>query len=164
TTTLIGRMCKRGNAFSLPVLIARLNLIALIFNAHHQSESGASRRKTGSLISRIRLMIDQLAWMSPRDSAMPTPQSRSGMSQCVLCRPGGISGEPVPDPIPNSAVKLPSADGTKSQDLEEQVAARPAKDAKPPHDEPFPAAAAHAAAAFFVSPHAGARDLPAARS
>jgi hypothetical protein len=37
----------------------------------------------------------------------------------VLCRPGGTSGEPEPDPIPNSAVKLPSADGTKSQDLEE---------------------------------------------
>jgi hypothetical protein len=27
-------VCKRGNAFSLPVLIARLSLIALIFNAH----------------------------------------------------------------------------------------------------------------------------------
>ena len=37
----------------------------------------------------------------------------------VFCRPGGSSGEPEPDPIPNSAVKLPSADGTKSQDLEE---------------------------------------------
>ena len=37
----------------------------------------------------------------------------------VLRRPGGYSGGPVPDPIPNSAVKLPSADGTKSQDLEE---------------------------------------------
>ena len=37
----------------------------------------------------------------------------------VFGRPGGISGEPVPDPIPNSAVKLPSANGTKSQDLEE---------------------------------------------
>ena len=37
----------------------------------------------------------------------------------VLRRLGGISGEPEPDPIPNSAVKLPSADGTKSQDLEE---------------------------------------------
>src|ERR1700730_4571213 len=46
----------------------------------------------------------------------------------VLGRPGGTSGEPVPDPIPNSAVKLPSANGTKSQDLEEEVAARPAKD------------------------------------
>ena len=28
-------------------------------------------------------------------------------------------GEPEPDPIPNSAVKLPCADGTKSQGLEE---------------------------------------------
>ena len=37
----------------------------------------------------------------------------------VFGRPGGIGGELVPDPIPNSAVKLPSADGTKSQDLEE---------------------------------------------
>jgi hypothetical protein len=37
----------------------------------------------------------------------------------VLCRPGGYSGEPEPDPIPNSAVKLPCADGTKSQDLGE---------------------------------------------
>src|ERR1700748_566878 len=46
----------------------------------------------------------------------------------VLCRPGGISGEPEPDPIPNSAVKLPSAGGTKSPDLEEYVGARRAKD------------------------------------
>jgi hypothetical protein len=37
----------------------------------------------------------------------------------VLGRPGGISEEPVPDPIPNSAVKLLCADGTKSQGLEE---------------------------------------------
>ena len=37
----------------------------------------------------------------------------------VLRRPGGIGGEFVPDPIPNSAVKLPSADGTKPQGLEE---------------------------------------------
>ena len=41
------------------------------------------------------------------------------LASTVLGRPGGISGEPVPDPIPNSAVKLPSANGTKSQDLEE---------------------------------------------
>jgi hypothetical protein len=47
---------------------------------------------------------------------------RSAAVRCpssVFGRPGGISGEPVPDPIPNSAVKLPSANGTKSQDLEE---------------------------------------------
>ena len=37
----------------------------------------------------------------------------------VLCRPGGSCEEPEPDPIPNSAVKLLSANGTKSQDLGE---------------------------------------------
>ena len=33
---------------------------------------------------------------------------------CRLCRPGGFGGEPPPDPIPNSVVKVPSADGTTS--------------------------------------------------
>ena len=37
----------------------------------------------------------------------------------VLRRPGGSSEEPEPVPIPNTAVKLLSADGTKSQGLEE---------------------------------------------
>src|ERR1039457_7391171 len=50
------------------------------------------------------------------------------LASFVLGRPGGFSGGPVPDPISNSAVKLPTADGTKAQDLEEEVAARPAKD------------------------------------
>ncbi len=35
----------------------------------------------------------------------------------VLRRPGGCSGEPKPDPIPNSAVKLSCANGTKSRRL-----------------------------------------------
>ena len=37
----------------------------------------------------------------------------------VLGRPGGYCEEPKPDPIPNSAVKLLSADGTSSQDAGE---------------------------------------------
>ncbi len=37
----------------------------------------------------------------------------------VLGRPGGYSEEPIPDPIPNSAVKVLCADGTKPQGLEE---------------------------------------------
>ena len=37
----------------------------------------------------------------------------------VFGRPGGYSEEPQPDPIPNSAVKVLSANGTKSQDLGE---------------------------------------------
>ena len=36
-----------------------------------------------------------------------------------LCRPGGHGEETSPDPIPNSAVKLLSANGTSSQDAEE---------------------------------------------
>ena len=40
-------------------------------------------------------------------------------SSYLLRRPGGTSEEPEPDPIPNSAVKLLSADGTMSQDLGE---------------------------------------------
>jgi hypothetical protein len=37
TTTLIGRVWKRGDARSLPVLIARLSLIALIYQRPSQS-------------------------------------------------------------------------------------------------------------------------------
>ena len=47
-------------------------------------------------------------------------QGRSLRSRFIVFgRPGGICGEPEPDPIPNSAVKLPCADGTKPQGLEE---------------------------------------------
>ena len=38
-----------------------------------------------------------------------------------------IAGTQTPDPIPNSEVKRPSANGTASQDVGESVAARPAK-------------------------------------
>ena len=37
----------------------------------------------------------------------------------ALCRPGGYGGAAAPDPIPNSAVKRSSADGTSSQDAGE---------------------------------------------
>ena len=56
-------------------------------------------------------------------------------SYVVLRRPGGPCEEPKPDPIPNSAVKLLSANGTVSQDPGESVAARPAKHNEiPPHN------------------------------
>ena len=39
--------------------------------------------------------------------------------QHALCRPGGYGGVAAPVPIPNTAVKRPSADGTSSQDAGE---------------------------------------------
>ena len=53
------------------------------------------------------------------DKSTPLVLYCGGGFRSVFRRLGGYSGELVPDPIPNSAVKLPSADGTKSQDLEE---------------------------------------------
>ena len=41
------------------------------------------------------------------------------LEQCAFRRPGGYGGAAAPDPIPNSAVKRSSADGTSSQDAGE---------------------------------------------
>lgn len=54
----------------------------------------------------------------------PNPASRKTLA---LSRPGGHRGVPPPVPIPNTAVKRPSAYGTSSQDAGESVAARSAK-------------------------------------
>ena len=62
-------------------------------------------------------MKDLSLWIGfPAFAGMLAPLA---LASFVLGRTGGFSGGPVPDPISNSAVKLPSADGTKSQDLEE---------------------------------------------
>jgi hypothetical protein len=54
-------------------------------------------------------------------------RSTRAMLAPVLGRSGDPSEEPKPDPISNSAVKLPSAHGTVSQDTGESVIAGPAK-------------------------------------
>jgi hypothetical protein len=41
------------------------------------------------------------------------------LEQHALRRPGGFGGVAAPVPIPNTAVKRPSADGTSSQDAGE---------------------------------------------
>ena len=51
--------------------------------------------------------------------AVPIALSSLAAYFTVLRWSGGFSEEPEPDPIPNSAVKLLRADGTKSQDLGE---------------------------------------------
>ena len=50
----------------------------------------------------------------PRNKSAGALAPLAQLASSVLGRPGGTSEEPEPDPIPNSAVKLPSADGTKS--------------------------------------------------
>ena len=48
-----------------------------------------------------------------------TARQDSFSKQHALCRPGGYGGVAAPVPIPNTAVKRPSADGTSSQDAGE---------------------------------------------
>ena len=57
--------------------------------------------------------------MSMRVRACDQEDPNSLLRILVLRRPGGSSEELEPDPIPNSAVKLLSANGTNAQALEE---------------------------------------------
>ena len=54
-----------------------------------------------------------------RRSAIGRHERQQLLEQRALCRPGGYGGAAAPDPIPNSAVKRSSADGTSSQDAGE---------------------------------------------
>jgi hypothetical protein len=55
-----------------------------------------------------------------KDKTTPTTPNKTTLaSKTVFGRPGGFSERLKPDPIPNSAVNLLSADGTKSQGLGE---------------------------------------------
>lgn len=71
------------------------------------------RRKTGDAQSRLRAYArSNLQKTSPW-------HRKQLLEQRALCRPGGYGGAAAPDPIPNSAVKRSSADGTSSQDAGE---------------------------------------------
>jgi hypothetical protein len=52
-------------------------------------------------------------------AAIGRHDKNSFSKQHALCRPGGYGGVAAPVPIPNTAVKRPSADGTSSQDAGE---------------------------------------------
>jgi hypothetical protein len=57
-----------------------------------------------------------------KDKTTPTTPNKTNdacFKETVFGRPGGFSEKLKPDPIPNSAVNLLSADGTKSQGLGE---------------------------------------------
>ncbi len=63
----------------------------------------------------------------PRTPHTPTPQHQPSHHpiQDPVRWPGGHRGDDTPDPIPNSAVKHPSAHGTAAQAAGESVAAGP---------------------------------------
>ncbi len=86
-----------------------IGLIALISNAHR------SRQENNGAMLKIERPF---AWIRDPRLRGDARFARTCFT-FVLGRTGGFCGGPVPDPISNSAVKLPSADGTKSQDLEE---------------------------------------------
>ncbi len=71
-----------------------IGLIALIFSVH----------RVAKILTRMNERRISSNKMSPTKDRL--------LRFLVLRRPGGFSEEPQPDPIPNSAVKLFSANGT----------------------------------------------------
>ncbi len=67
-----------------------------------------------ALLLHARKARQERAWRTRAAAEHPTRVMSS-----VLGRPGDPGGVSEPDPIPNSAVKRPSADGTSSQDAGE---------------------------------------------
>ena len=96
---------------------------------HHVDRPGVDAERsvqltgTNRLIGLIALICDTHAanaYSSARGKHLFVRTApKDPLLRVVLCRPGGLSEEPEPDPIPNSAVKLLRADGTMSQDLGE---------------------------------------------
>jgi hypothetical protein len=94
-------------------------LIALVFNAHDlQWVAPDPRAKTNALTKKNEIPVCFTNFAGVSAARLRGLTARL-LDIFVFRRPGGICGEPVPDPIPNSAVNLPCADGTKSQDLGE---------------------------------------------
>ena len=84
---------------------------------------------------------------------------KPSFSLLALRRPGGHCGAAAPDPIPNSAVKRPSAYDTSSQDAGKSVAARSAKRKHhPPQKHPATPLAPHRRGALCVLATAERRD------
>ena len=82
--------------------------------------------------------------LAPYGAASPTNRyankrrsfSTKPASHDAMRRPGGFCGVAAPDPIPNSAVKRPSAHDTSSQDAGKSVAARSAHRISSRHSTP----------------------------
>src|SRR4051812_1353841 len=89
-----------------------VDLAKLRFERHHDQKNAKGTQRPANSSEKA------------EDRAIPIGCSSSLfaqklLEQCAFCRPGGYGGAAAPDPIPNSAVKRSSADGTSSQDAGE---------------------------------------------
>ena len=89
------------------------DLIALVAKARERAKRAQTTDDRGRMRKKSACFAEMA--MGRRKLVFRPPSSPSS----VLGRPGGYSEEPIPDPIPNSAVKVLCADGTKPQGLEE---------------------------------------------
>ena len=91
-----------------------IGLIALISNAHTLLLKRLGLREmilvvgTAAVLKKNQSLPVEIAAFAGMLAGAPS------FLHDVFSRTGGFSGGPVPDPISNSAVKLPSANGTKS--------------------------------------------------
>ena len=90
-------------------------------SARRQSFGAASR---SAAIDRLRQREDKTDVFKTKTKGLATRQLLNQLAylahmHVALCRPGGHGGAAAPVPIPNTAVKRPSADGTSSQDAGE---------------------------------------------
>ncbi len=76
---------------------------------------GSAAKSTKKPATSKEPMVKEYSLLTIRYSLLAHPASRKH----ALRRPGGYGGAAAPDPIPNSAVKRSSANGTSSQDAGE---------------------------------------------
>ena len=94
------------------------DLIALVAKARlHFIESAKALSVKRRAMARAGFALAYPCGMREQDPSNPT--ENPSFASSVLCRPGGSCKVIRPDPIPNSAVKRLSADGTLSQDMGE---------------------------------------------
>jgi hypothetical protein len=113
------KLTGTNSSIGLIVLIPNIHptksdgLPALTHERPLQAYAPRGRRTTGDAQSRLRA--------SPVGKTQTSPWHRKQLLdfEHAFRRPGGYGGAAAPDPIPNSAVKRSSADGTSSQDAGE---------------------------------------------
>ena len=105
------KLTGTNNSIGLIVRIAHAHLFSLTLRIAFQRNAATARARRNSA------GLQSKARASPEDGFGTDTASRK--FEHALCRPGGYGGAAAPDPIPNSAVKRSSADGTSSQDAGE---------------------------------------------